>query len=590
VFSRSDRRNRRAGGILLGAVRSEELDDRRLRVLLEVSRALAAELDLEALLRRLLDAARDLTGARYAAVGVLDERREELERFITVGVDEDTRRSIGDLPRGRGILGELIRDPRPLRLADIGDHPRSYGFPPGHPPMRTFLGVPVIVRGQPWGNLYLSEKEGGEFDEADEAALSMLADWAAIAIANARAYGAAEERRDQLERAVRGLEATTAIARALGGETRIDRVLELIVKRGRALVEARAVLILLERDTELEVAAAAGDLGDQPIGSRVAIEGSAPGQVLRSGRAERLADVRMRMRLSLGDVAEQAETALLVPLQFRGRTSGVLIALDRLVGERTFDPEDERLLNAFASAAATAVATAQSVESERLERSIAGAEQERRRWARELHDQTLQGLGALQVLLRSVARGDGSASADLLARASEQLTAEIEALQQIISDLRPASLDDIGLAAALGGFAERAAAVNGLELGCDIGLAFEQGSASDRLVPTIEDAAFRLVQEAFNNIAKHARATRVRLRVEEDADEVTIVVEDDGTGFDTGSETSGFGLVGMRERAELVGGSLEVESAPGSGTRVRAVLPARRASQEGPREATALSG
>jgi signal transduction histidine kinase len=558
---------------------------------LQVSRALAAELELEALLRRLLDAARELTGARYAAVGVLDSRREELERFITVGVDDETHKSIGEVPRGRGILGELIRDPRPLRLPNIGEHPRSYGFPPEHPPMSTFLGVPVIVRGEPWGNLYLTEKEDGEFDQADETALSVLADFAAVAIGNARAYGAAEKQRERLQRAVRGLEATTAIARALGGETRLERVLELIVKRGRALVDARSLLILLERDGLLEVAAAAGELGEGALGTQVPVEGSAPGQVLRSGRPERLAEARSRIGLSLGGVAEGAGTALLVPLQFRGRTSGVLVALDRLVDRPDFDAEDERLLGAFASAAATAVATAQSVEKERLQRSVAGAEAERRRWARELHDQTLQGLGALQVLLSSAVRQDpGAVDAGLIARASEQVAEEIASLQQIIADLRPAALDDIGLGVALKGLAERQSAVNGLELDCDIDLAWEGGRMPERLVPSVEDAAFRLVQEAFNNVTKHAGASRVRLSAREDADGLRLEVEDDGTGFDPTAGSGGFGLVGMHERAELVGGTLEVDSALGRGTLVRAVLPAQHQSREVPPGAVAVSG
>ena len=228
--------------------------NQRLARLVEVGRSLVAELDLEVVLDRVLDVAREITGARYAALGILDERKEELEQFLTAGIDDERREQIGSLPRGRGVLGLLIRDPRPLRLNDVGAHPESYGFPPEHPPMKTFLGVPVIVRGEAWGNLYLTEKEGGPFTEEDESALLILADWAAIAIQNARLYQGAEGRRAELERAVRGLEATLEIARALAGETELDRVLELIVKRGRALVEATGVVILLLEGDELTVA------------------------------------------------------------------------------------------------------------------------------------------------------------------------------------------------------------------------------------------------------------------------------------------------------------------------------------------------
>jgi len=171
------------------------LDEHRLRRLVDVGRSLVTELDPEAVFARLLEVARELTGARYAAIGVLDERREQLERFLTAGIDEDTHRAIGDLPRGRGVLGALISDPRPLRLADVGMHAQSYGFPLAHPPMTTFLGVPLMIDGQAWGNLYLTEKAGGEFTDHDEEAAVVLADWAAIAIANARLYRTVRERK-----------------------------------------------------------------------------------------------------------------------------------------------------------------------------------------------------------------------------------------------------------------------------------------------------------------------------------------------------------------------------------------------------------
>jgi len=219
------------------------LDAARLRRLIDAGRALVSQLDLDELLQQLIEIAASITGARYVALGILDDERRELERFLTRGIGEEERREIGDLPRGRGILGVLIEDPRPLRLASVGDDARSYGFPPGHPPMSSFLGAPVTIRGEAWGNLYLTEKEGGaEFTAADEDAVVTLAEWAGIAIENARLYQASERRRDELEASVRRLEATTAIARAIGGETDLDRVLELIVKRGRALMGARGMV------------------------------------------------------------------------------------------------------------------------------------------------------------------------------------------------------------------------------------------------------------------------------------------------------------------------------------------------------------
>ena len=168
---------------------TRRLDGERLERLIEVGRSLVAELNLPNVLDRVLEVAREITGARYAALGILDEEKRELEQFLTVGIDESERSRIGSLPRGHGVLGLLIRDPRPLRLDDVGAHPDSYGFPPDHPPMKTFLGVPVLIRGEAWGNLYLTDKQGGSsFTEEDEEALLVLADWAAIAIENARLY------------------------------------------------------------------------------------------------------------------------------------------------------------------------------------------------------------------------------------------------------------------------------------------------------------------------------------------------------------------------------------------------------------------
>src|SRR4051812_14776620 len=257
------------------------LDEPTLRRLLDGGRALVAHLDVERVLDDLLEIARDVTRAQYAAIGVLDEDRRRLERFITRGIDEEGHRAIGDLPRGRGVLGVLIEQPHPLRLRDVGDHAQSYGFPTAHPVMRSFLGVPILIRGQAWGNLYLTEKEGAdEFSEADEEAIVTLAGWAAVAIENARLYQTAEARRAELERAVRRLEATTVIARAVGMETDLDRVLELIVKRARALVEARSLVLMLADGEELVVAATAGQVDSRTVGARLPRRTTVAGEVL----------------------------------------------------------------------------------------------------------------------------------------------------------------------------------------------------------------------------------------------------------------------------------------------------------------------
>lgn len=547
------------------------LDSARLERLLDAGRVLVSELDVETVLNRLLAAASHLTGARYAAIGVLDERRRELERFLTRGVDETTHRDIGELPRGRGILGLLIEDPRPLRLHDIGEHSRSYGFPVGHPPMRNFLGVPILIRGEAWGNLYLTEKVGGDFDEADERSLVVLAGWAAVAIENARLYRTTEESRVELERAVGGLRATTEIARAVGAEVELARVLELIVKRGRALVQARSLIILLEEVDVMRVAAAAGEVPPPVHGRRVPIEDSATGEALRRHRSERIADVRTRLRASVEDLGvPDARAALIVPLAYRARPLGVLVAFDREVDGPGFSVEDEELLDAFAASAATAVATAQSVEADRLRHSLDAAESERRRWARELHDETLQGLGALRVLLAGGVRSkDPERLAKAARQAIEQVDREIAGLRSIIADLRPAALDELGLVPALDALLERVRSTQDLDVDVRVDLGDRDAGS---LTPEVETTVYRLAQEALTNVVKHARAGRVTVELRAEDDRLDIKVVDDGVGFDPDVPTTGYGLGGMRERVRLCGGTLSFTSGT-PGTEVRASLP-----------------
>ncbi len=265
--------------------------------MLEVARSVLAELDLETVLERVLEAARGLTDARYAALGVLDESRSELARFLTLGIDEAERAEIGDLPRGRGVLGELIERPEPLRLAQVGRHPRSWGFPPGHPPMNAFLGVPIVVRGLPYGNLYLAEKVGGaEFSAEDEDAVVLLAEFAGVAIDHAGRYTGARTRQDELERTIATLDATTQITKAVGGETDLGVVLELIAKRGRALVSARALLVELAHGGELEVATAAGEFPAELVGERFPLAETVASAALRTRRTQRLEDELNRTR------------------------------------------------------------------------------------------------------------------------------------------------------------------------------------------------------------------------------------------------------------------------------------------------------
>lgn len=566
--------------------------DQSTRGVLTVARSVLEQLDLEVVLQRVLEAARELTGARYAALGVLDESREQLERFLTVGIDEETRAQIGPLPTGRGVLGELIRHPQPLRIADVGSHPYSYGFPLGHPAMRTFLGVPVLIGDQPYGNLYLTEKEGGaQFTENDEENVVTLAAFAALAIDHARRFARSESQRLELQRTVSALDATLQIARALGGQTDMDAVLELVAKRGRALVSARAVVIELLRGGELELAAGAGELPAGLLGRRVSLEHTVAAAALRARQSQRLSDQLNRARFDqhgLGHLGLPAEEGLVVPLVFRERAYGVLVALDHL-GSGTFTAEHERLLTAFAASAATAVATASSAEDEHRRQRVAAAEAERGRWARELHDDTLQALGNLRLMLAGARRsGRPEAMADAIERSLQQLELDIVSLRALITELRPAALDQLGLEPALLALVDRVRA-GGLDIDAHVQLAFEHERASDRLSPEMETGIYRIVQEALTNAIKHGDARRAMVEVVEEDGRVQVTIRDDGSGFDPDQSTNGFGLVGMSERVELLNGNLQVQSAPGAGTTVTVSLPAVHRADAGASASAAAS-
>lgn len=375
-------------------------EDARQRRLVEAARALVSGTDLDATLGRVVSVAIEVTGARYGALGVLDEERTGLERFVHRGVDEAVVADIGHLPRGRGLLGLLIEDPRPLRVDEISRHPRAHGFPAGHPLMRSFLGVPIEIGGEPWGNLYLTEKAGGApFDSTDEKDAVTLAGWAAVAIANARSVAAA-----------------------------------------------------------------------------------------------------------------------------------------------------------------------------RLREAMAAAEHERRQWARELHDETLQGLGFLRFALGN-ARDDPERLREAIPGALDQIDLEIANLRALISDLRPDSLDEMGIESALESLGQR---MERRHEGVRIDISSSR-FGRDRLRAPIEIAIYRVVQEAMTNAVRHGSARRINVRLRRRGDRVDASVSDDGSGFDPEAVRPGFGLQGMRERAELANGVLEIESRPGEGAEVRLRLPLARA-------------
>jgi signal transduction histidine kinase len=274
----------------------------------------------------------------------------------------------------------------------------------------------------------------------------------------------------------------------------------------------------------------------------------------------------------------QAKTGIFVPLRLRGRVLGVLSSFDRLRDGPQFSERDEQLLSAFAASAAAAVATAQDVQAKSLQRSIVAAEQERTRWARDLHDETLQELAGLKLLLATarISRDDDERERQLQ-QAGERIDVAVRGLRDLITDLRPAALDELGLNAALTALTERAARTAELSIDLHVDLAHEAGRESGRLLPAIEDTVYRIVQEALTNVVKHAGASHVDVVVREQDDTVEAVVGDNGNGFGPEDEFAGFGLLGMRERVALLQGTITIESTAGEGTTVRAVLPVGRA-------------
>ncbi|HXR12028.1 MAG TPA: GAF domain-containing protein, partial [Gaiellaceae bacterium] len=524
----------------------------RMRALVEAGIALTSELSLDAVLQKLIETAATLTGARYAALGVLDPTGSRLERFVTTGIDAETHARIGDLPTGRGILGVLIRDARALRLRDLGEDPRSVGFPPGHPPMRSFLGVPVALRGVSYGNLYLTEKEAGDFTQEDEEAVVLLAAQAAVAIENARLYESVTRWSSQLE-------SLNEVALALVSEFELGPLLQTIAVRLGGLIGAEGVSIALPRGDGLRIEAVAGSGSDEVIGMSIPAR-SKTMRVLERKHSERVDSV-------LDDPEIDQETArrmkmvtgLYVPLVLRGDAIGVITAQDKQGSDPRFTDDDVRVAEGFAQRAAVAVDLSRRVARDALQRVVSAQEQERRRLARELHDETGQALTSILLGLKTVeeAKDEHELSA-AIAEVRDLVRSTLQDVRQLAIELRPKALDDFGLVAAL----ERL--TSSFEEQTGIAMQFQSSLPPGRLPPEVETALYRIAQESLTNIVKHARASSVSIVVGRKEDAVSVVVEDDGVGFDPArTREEGLGLIGMRERVALLGGRLTIESRPG---------------------------
>jgi len=537
----------------------------RLRALLDAGIALSSELSLDGVLQKIVEAAAELTGARYAALGVIDPTGQSLERFVVTGIDEETHAAIGDLPRGGGILGVLIHEATPLRLGDLATHPRSVGFPPNHPPMKTFLGVPIMLRGIAYGNLYLTEKaEAAPFTEEDEELTMLLASQAAVAVENARLYESAT-------RWLRQLESLNEIADALVSEMELPRLLELVAARLRELVCARVVAIgLPAKNGDLVIRAAAGTRADDLVGMRLPAGESKMGRVLERRRSERVDSILDDLEVEREATRRMgARTGLYVPLMLRDRAIGVISAHDKEDADPRFSDEDIRLAETFAARVAVAVDLSERVASDALRRVVAAQELERRRLARELHDETGQALTSILLGLKGVedARNEEDVRA-ATAQLRELVVTTLQDVRRLAVELRPKALDDFGIVPAL----ERLAETFGEQTGIQVELEPQLGDG--RLPSELETALYRITQEALTNVVKHAQAKSVSIVLTRREGSVTALIEDDGRGFTPGdTREDGLGMVGMQERIALVGGQLTVESSPGGGTTLAVEVP-----------------
>ena len=537
----------------------------RLRALLDAGIALAGELSLDGALQKIVEAAAELTDAKYAALGVIDPAGQELERFVVTGIDAETQAAIGDLPRGRGILGVLIRDARPLRLDDLGKDPRSVGFPPDHPPMTTFLGVPILLRGVAYGNLYLTEKAGGgSFSEEDEELSQVLAAQAAVAIENARLYESATRWLNQLE-------SLNEIVDALISEVELPKMLELVAARLRELVKARLVVIAMPSPGgDLVIRTVAGEGAEELVGTVLERRGSKSGRVLDRGRSERVEAIIEDLEVDQEAGRRMgARTGLYVPLILRGRPIGILTAHDKDGGDLRFTDEDLRLAETLSARVAVAVDLSQRVARDALRSVVSAQELERERLARELHDETGQALTSILLGLKELE--DAGSAADVTsatARLRELVVTTLQDVRRLAVELRPKALDDFGLVPALERLVETFQEQTGIEV------IMEPQLGQERLPSEIETALYRIIQEALTNVVKHAQASRVSIVLSRRVNTVSAVFEDDGRGFSVDeTRDGGLGLLGMKERLSLLDGRLQIESSSDGGTTLVAEVP-----------------
>ncbi|MDJ0376844.1 GAF domain-containing sensor histidine kinase [Cryobacterium sp. PH31-L1] len=530
----------------------------RMRGLLDAVVSVAEDLSLEAVLERVVTAACQLVRARYGALGVIGEG-QALSHFVTVGFDEETVRQIGALPTGHGVLGLLIREPNPIRLHDLHDHPDSFGFPAHHPPMKSFLGVPVRVRDTVFGNLYLTEKEGGgDFTDEDQTLAVALAAAAGVTIENARLYDEARARS-------RWLEAVAAMGRDLlrpvDGE---DNGLDLVVQRVLDASGAELAVIGFPTDNSLYCAAAAGTDGTTAaglLGTTVLLQPGVLAELQATGRSATLATPPLQVAdAAPGSAAHWSHlgSTLIAALGPAGDGQGVIL-LSRAPASARYSVTDVEMSAVFGTQVSLALELA-SVHRMREEQAVLG---DRDRIARDLHDLVIQRLFAAGLSMQSLRRFTNDPIAlDRINAVTNELDDTIRELRDTIYSLR-------GMAQDTGMLSSRILAV------------IKEGAASLPYAPRIrlsgpidaplaDDLASNLlavISEGLSNAARHSQASMIDISVDAQDDRIKLVIADNGCGFSKPTRRSG--LDNLKQRAALLGGKFSVRSTPGEGTRLR---------------------
>jgi two-component system, NarL family, sensor histidine kinase DevS len=521
-----------------------QLAHQRLRGLVAANRMIIGDLNLPAVLHRIVSAACQLVGARYGALGVISPTGDSLQSFITVGLDEEESADIGDLPKGRGLLGALIDNPRPIRLACLGDDSRSAGFPVNHPPMSSFLGVPIAVRDEVFGNLYLTESTRGEFSADDEEVALSLAATAGVAIENARLFEQAERRQRWLQASV---EITTQLLSSDG-----DEPLQLIAHEARDIAAADIVTVVLPlpHSAHLMVEVVAARQPTELAGYQFPPESTLSGQAITSGLPVMIDDAAHQTAVSMHlSTALEVGPVMAVPLSTSNGVRGALV-VGRVVGGQPFDAEDLDMATTFANHAAVALELADARNNEQRILLL----EDRDRIARDLHDHVIQRLFAAGLSLDGLMGSVGSPADKRIGAVVDEIDETIRQIRTSIFELRGNLGPTIGSVRTelLGVIAE----VRPL-LPAEPQVSFV-GPVDSVISDHVAEDLLAVLREALTNIARHADAESVQIKLSASTSQAELVIADNGVGLGTTTRRSG--LANLRQRAELRGGSMTIDS------------------------------